>query len=196
MYRRFIKRPLDVVLSVLGLIALFIPMAIIAIAIKMESKGPVVFQQVRLGKNKKPFTIYKFRTMCDHAYEQGGIVNRSDDPRITKVGTFLRRSSLDELFQMINIVRGDMSIIGPRPILPWEFDGYCENLKYKKRHNVRPGLFCTVDIELRASADRETQFSMDAEYVDNISFFNDAKIFLGVLKTVITGKNVYREEVD
>ncbi len=195
MYRRYIKRPLDIVLSLTGLIVMAIPMAIIAIVIKLESKGPAIFRQVRLGKHEKPFTIYKFRTMCDHAYEQGGVASRSDDPRITKVGAFLRRSSLDELLQLINILRGDMSIIGPRPILSWEFDGYRNNPKYRKRHDVRPGLFCTVDIEFRATADRKMQFAMDAEYVEHISFLNDAKIFFGVFKTVVSGKNVYREEV-
>ncbi len=193
MYRRLIKRPLDIVLSFMGLAILAIPMVIIAIVIKLESKGPAVFRQVRLGKHEKPFTIYKFRTMCDHAYEQGGLVSRSDDPRITKVGAFLRRSSLDELLQLINIIRGDMSIIGPRPILPWEFDGYRENPKYRKRHDVRPGLFCTVDIEFRATADREMQFAMDAEYVEHINFLSDCRIFFRIFGSVLSRKNIYRD---
>lgn len=195
MYRHFFKRLIDCLLSLAGLIVCGIPMLIIAVMIK-TTKGPVIFKQERLGKNEKHFTVYKFRTMVDKAYEKGGLATRSDDPRITKVGAFLRRTSLDELPQMINILKGDMAIIGPRPILPWEFDGFRENPVYRKRHDVLPGLFCSVDIELRASADRDTQFKMDAEYADNVTFSNDFKLFFGVLKTVVTGKNVYREEVE
>ena len=195
MYMHCLKRVIDCVLSMLGLIICSIPMLIISMAIKCDSKGRVIFRQERLGKKEKPFTVYKFRTMVEHAYEKGGIATRSDDPRITRVGAFLRRTSLDELPQMINILKGDMAIIGPRPVLSWEFDGYRENPIYRKRHDVLPGLFCSVDIELRASADRETQFLMDAEYAEHISFLTDLKLFFGVLKTVITGKNVYREEV-
>ena len=193
MYRNFFKRLIDCVLSLAGLVVCGIPMLFIAVMIK-TTKGPVIFRQERLGKGEKHFTVYKFRTMVDKAYENGGLATKSNDPRITKVGAFLRRTSLDELPQMINILKGDMAIIGPRPILPWEFDGYRENPIYRKRHDVLPGLFCSVDIELRASADRDTQFQMDADYADNVSFGNDFKLFFGVLKTVVTGKNVYREE--
>lgn len=195
MYRHFFKRLIDCTLSFIGLIVCCIPMVIIVIAIKATSKGPVIFKQERLGKKEKHFTVYKFRTMVDRAYENGGLATRSDDPRITKVGAFLRRTSLDELPQMINILKNEMAIIGPRPIIPWEFDGYRDNPVYRKRHDVLPGLFCSVDIDLRASADRDTQFQMDAEYAENVSFATDFKMFFGVLKTVITGRNVYREEV-
>ena len=195
MYRHFFKRLIGCLLSLAGLIVCGVPMLLIAIMIK-TTKGPVIFKQERLGKNEKRFTVFKFRTMVDKAYENGGLATRSNDPRITKVGAFLRRTSLDELPQMINILKGDMAIIGPRPILPWEFDGFRENPVYRKRHDVLPGLFCSVDIELRASADRDTQFKMDAEYADNVTFSNDFKLFFGVLKTVVTGKNVYREEVE
>lgn len=195
MYRHFFKRLIDCMLSLAGLIVCGIPMLFIAVMIK-TTKGPVIFKQERLGKDEKHFTVYKFRTMVDKAYENGGLATKSNDPRITKVGAFLRRTSLDELPQMINILKGDMAIIGPRPILPWEFDGYRENPVYRKRHDVLPGLFCSVDIELRASADRDTQFQMDADYADNVSLGNDFKLFFGVLKTVVTGKNVYREEIE
>lgn len=195
MYRHVYKRLLDVVLSIMGLIVCFLPMLVIALAIKLDSKGPIIFQQERLGRKEKHFVVYKFRTMVNRAYEKGGLATRSDDPRITRVGAFLRRNSLDELPQLINIIKGDMSIIGPRPILPWEFDEYRDNPVYRKRHNALPGLFCTVDIKLRAAADREIQFKMDSDYVEHISFANDIKIFFGVIKTVLSGKNVYREEV-
>lgn len=195
MYRHFFKRFIACTLSVIGLIVAGIPMIIIAIAIKLDSKGPVFFRQVRLGKGMKPFTIYKFRTMCDHAYEMGGIANRSDDPRITKVGAFLRRTSLDELPQMFNILNGTMVIIGPRPILDWEFEPYKDKADYIRRYEATPGMFSAVDVKYRASSDRDLQFKMDVEYIDNMSFWNDLKMFFAIIIPVITGKDVYREEV-
>lgn len=195
MYRTVGKRIIGICLSICGLIICIIPMVIISVLIKMDSKGPVLFRQKRLGKNQKIFTVYKFRTMCEHAYELGGIATRSDDSRITKVGAILRRTSLDELPQMINILKGDMAIIGPRPILPIEFEQYRENARYCRRYDVLPGMFCTVDIEYRSSSDRELQFEMDADYVDNMSLALDIKTFLGIIVPVINGKNVYREEV-
>ena len=194
MYKSFFKPTIACTLSFIGLIVFSIPMVIIAIAIKLDSKGPVFFRQARLGKNMKPFTVFKFRTMCDHAYEMGGIAKSSNDSRITKVGAFLRRTSLDELPQMFNIINGTMAIIGPRPILDWEFEPYKDNQEYCKRYNVKAGMFCTVDVDYRASADRDLQFKMDAEYVDNVSFELDVKTFFSIIRTVIKGDNVYVEE--
>ena len=194
MYKTFIKRVIDTSLATIGLILLCIPMAFIAIWIKIDSKGPALFKQVRLGKGMKPITVFKFRTMCNHAYEMGGIAKSSNDTRITKVGAFLRRTSLDELPQMFNIINGTMAIIGPRPILDWEFDPYKENKEYCKRYDVKAGMFCTVDIDYRASADRDLQFKMDAEYADNVSFALDVKTFFSIIKTVIKGDNVYVED--
>ena len=194
MYRYFFKRLIDTTLAIIGLLLLCIPMAIIAIWIKLDSKGPAFFKQVRLGKGMKPFTVFKFRTMCDHAYEIGGIAKSSNDSRITKVGAFLRRTSLDELPQMFNIINGTMAIIGPRPILDWEFEPYKENKEYCKRYDVKAGMFCTVDVDYRASADRDLQFKMDAEYADNVSFALDVKTFFSIIKTVIKGDNVYVED--
>jgi len=194
MYSFFLKRSIDTLLAIGGLILLCIPMAIIAIWIKVDSKGPALFKQVRLGKGMKPFTVFKFRTMCDHAYEMGGIAKSSNDSRITKVGAFLRRTSLDELPQMFNILNGTMAIIGPRPILDWEFEPYKDNKEYCKRYNVKAGMFCTVDVDYRASADRDLQFKMDAEYADNVSFALDVKTFFSIIKTVIKGDNVYVED--
>ena len=193
MYRHFFKRGIDTLLAVCGLIVFAIPMVIIAIAIKCDSKGPALFRQVRLGKGMKPITVFKFRTMCDHAYEMGGIATSARDSRITKVGAFLRRTSLDELPQMFNILNGTMAIIGPRPILDWEFEPYLSNAFYCKRYDVKSGMFCTVDIEYRASADRDLQFKMDAEYAESISFIKDLTTFFRIIKTVIYGKNVYKE---
>lgn len=196
MYRNFFKRLIDCCLSIIGLIVFCIPMLIIGIVIKLESKGPVFFRQERLGKGMKPFKIFKFRTMCDHAYEMGGIANRSDDPRITKVGAFLRRTSLDEIPQMFNILNGTMAIIGPRPVLDWEFEPYRDNPYYIRRYEVLPGMFCTIDIKYRASSDRDLQFKMDVEYINSMSFWNDIKCFSQIIAPVVSGKNVYREEIE
>lgn len=196
MYRKFGKRAIGVFLSLCGLIVCCIPMLIIAILIKLDSKGPALFKQKRLGKDQKEFTVYKFRTMCNHAYEMGGVATRSDDARITKVGTVLRRTSLDELPQMFNIINGTMAIIGPRPILKVEFDEYKTNKRYCRRYDALPGMFCTVDIEYRSSSDRELQFNMDADYVDQMSLGLDIKTFFSIIAPVVMGKNVYKEEVD
>lgn len=193
MYRHFFKRFIACTLSVIGLIMAGIPMIIIAIAIKLDSKGPVFFRQVRLGKGMKPFTIYKFRTMCDHAYEMGGLATSASDSRITKVGGFLRRTSLDELPQMFNVLNGTMAIIGPRPILDWEWDEYKDNKRFARRYDVLPGFFCTIDLVNRAAL-REDQFEADAAYADKLSFWLDVKTFFGVIAPVLSGAHVYRDE--
>ena len=194
MYRHFFKRLIDSVLAICGLLVCGIPMLIVAVCIKVDSQGPALFKQVRLGKGMKPFTVYKFRTMCNHAYEIGGVATSASDTRITKVGTFLRRTSLDELPQMFNILNGTMAIIGPRPILDWEFNEYKDkNPRYIKRYSVKPGMFCTVDVVDRA-AERDLQFEMDADYAENLSFGLDFKTFFNILAPVLTGKGVYKDE--
>lgn len=192
LYERYFKRSIGVVLSFCGLIILLVPMLIISVLIKIESKGPIIFKQKRLGKNQKYITVYKFRTMCNNAYQLGGIVKNEKDSRITKVGAILRKTSLDELPQMINVIKGDMAIIGPRPILDWEFANYANNKVYMRRYSALPGMFCTVDVDYRAKASRELQFTMDAEYVMNISLKNDTKIFLKIIESVVKRKNVYK----
>lgn len=194
MYRHFFKRLIDSFLAICGLVVFCIPMMIIAICIRVDSKGPVFFIQKRFGKGMKTIKVFKFRTMCDHAYEIGGIATSSSDNRITKVGAFLRRTSLDELPQMFNILNGTMAIIGPRPILDWEFEPYMRNNFYCKRYDVKAGMFCTVDIDYRASADRDLQFQMDSEYAENVSFRLDVKTFFCIIRTVVKGDNVYKEE--
>lgn len=194
MYRHFFKRVIDSILAICGLLVCSIPMMIIAIFIKLNSKGPVLFRQIRMGKGYKPITVYKFRTMCDHAYEMGGVATSASDSRITKVGAFLRRTSLDELPQMFNILNGTMAIIGPRPILDWEFEEYRDkNPRYIKRYDVRPGMFCTVDVVDRAAL-RNVQFEMDADYAENLSFALDFKTFFGIIMPVLSQKGVYKDE--
>lgn len=194
MYKFFLKQVIDTFLAVLGLLVFCIPMVIIAICIKLDSDGPVLFKQVRMGKGFKPITVFKFRTMCNHAYEMGGIVTSATDNRITKVGAFLRRTSLDELPQMFNIINGTMAIIGPRPILDWEFEEWKDkDTRYIKRYDVKQGMFCTVDVVNRA-AERDVQFQMDADYAENLTFALDLKTFFGIIVPVLTGKGVYKDE--
>lgn len=192
MYKLFLKRAIDIFVSFCGIIVLIIPMIVVGIIVKFDSEGPVIFKQKRLGKNKKQFNVYKFRTMCDKAYEKGGIATSESDSRITKVGKILRRTSLDELPQLFNIFAGQMSIIGPRPILDWEYDDFARP-EYESRFALRPGLFCTVDVVAR-NAGREQQFKMDADYCNECNFVLDAKTFFGVIKPVVTGEGVYRDE--
>lgn len=194
MYKKFIKRLLSFILSFFGLVMLFPFMIIIAVIIRLDSKGKAIFKHKRLGRNLKEFTIYKFRTMVEDAYKIGGASSYEGDPRITKVGAFLRKTSLDEIPQLINILKGEMSIIGPRPILKEEFEPYKSNEYYAKRYDVRPGMFCTIDIDYRAVATRELQFEMDAEYVDKMSIRLDVVVFFKTFITVIKRKNVYRQE--
>ena len=194
MYKTIIKPFIGITISLLGLIVLLIPMIIISLIIKFDSPGPALFKQKRLGKKQKVFTVYKFRTMCNHAFEKGGVASSEHDARITKIGKTLRKTSLDEVPQLLNIIKGEMAIIGPRPILPFEFEEYKNNERYAHRYDAKPGMFCTVDIDLRATATREMQFEMDAEYVDKMSFGLDFKVFFGIIKTVVLGKNVYKEQ--
>ena len=195
LYRKFFKRAIDTTLATGGLLVFSIPMLIIAAFIKLDSKGPVFFRQERLGKGQKTFNILKFRTMCDHAYEMGGIATSASDPRVTEVGAFLRRSSLVELPQLLNILRGEMAIIVQRPILDWEFAPYKDNEEYCKRYDVTAGMFCTVDVINRA-AYREEQMKYDAQYAENMSFKLDFKTLLGIVAPVLTGKGVYKDEHD
>ena len=192
-YRRFIKRILDFTICLCGLVVLAIPMLVIAVIIRLDSEGGAIFKQKRLGKNKKIITVYKFRTMVPNAYAIGGTRTYENDPRITRVGAFLRRTSLDETPQLWNILKGDMSIIGPRPILAEEEAEVDQPELYQDRYSVLPGLFCSVDLDYRATATRTTQFQMDQEYVQNMSFREDCRIFLGAIKPVVSGSNVYKE---
>ncbi len=191
MYQKFIKRPLDIILSLVGGIVLFLPMVIVAIIIKTDSKGPVFFVQEREGKDHQIFKMYKFRTMCANAYEQGGVVTDEKDPRITKIGFFLRRSNIDELPQLLNIIKGDMAVIGPRAILKFQYDAYRNNMEYEKRFSVRPGLFCTAAVVDEEFIDRTKQFETDAQYAENISFMGDFVLFLKMVKMILCFKKVH-----
>jgi lipopolysaccharide/colanic/teichoic acid biosynthesis glycosyltransferase len=193
-YRKYGKRILGIILSSLGLLFLWPVMIIIAITIKCDSRGSIIFKQKRLGKDKTFFYIYKFRTMDMNTNQLSRIYAYEGDPRITKVGAFLRKTSLDELPQLINILKGDMCFLGPRPLLTEAQDQYKDHDLFQKRLQVTPGLFCSVDVCYRAAATKELQFQMDSDYIDHISFITDLVIFCKIIIMVIKQKNIYNSQ--
>ncbi len=176
---KFFKRFSDVIISFLGLIILSPVLAITALLIKIDSKGPVIFKQQRLGKDGKVFDIYKFRSMCVGAEHTGsGVYSGKGDARVTKVGKFIRATSIDELPQLVNILKGDMSIIGPRPPLtyhPWPLEDYSE----EQRHmfDVRPGVTGWAQVNGRKDVEWNRRIELNVWYTRNISFGLDFKIF-------------------
>lgn len=188
MYKNIIKRGIDCVLMSIALILLFIPMVIVAIAVKIDSPGPVLFKQDRIGKNGKVFKILKFRSMCVGAEKTGsGVYSGKGDARVTRVGKIIRATSLDELPQIINILRGDMSIIGPRPPLtyhPWEYDKYTD--EQKRMFDVRPGMTGWAQVNGRKDVEWHKRIELNVWYVDHISFLLDLKIFFLTIFKVLT----------
>lgn len=192
---RAIKRVFDIVLSLIGMVLLSPVFLIIAIIIKLDSKGPVFFIHSRIGEKGKPIGIYKFRTMVDNAEdliksftpEQKEEFERSykleDDPRITKIGNFLRKTSLDELPQILNILKGELAIIGPRPIVQAELDKYEDNKD--KFLSVKPGLTGYWAANGRSDTTYEERMQMELYYVDNMSFKLDVQIFFKTIFAVL-----------
>lgn len=189
----YIKCVIDFILAVIGLVILSPLFLIIAILIKLDSKGPVFFLQDRLGKDGKVFKIYKFRTMVDGAINMGaGLRTDVGDSRITKVGNILRKTSLDEIPQLINIIKGEMSFIGPRPPVPYhpyEYDEY--SAEQKKRFSIRPGISGYAQVELRNSGTWDERIELDLKYVKKMSFSFDLYIFFKSIWVVIKRKNIY-----
>ena len=190
-----VKRVFDLVISTIGLIMLSPIFLILAIIVKLDSKGPVFFAHTRYGKNGKKFKMYKFRTMYENAQD---MINDftpeqmkewkenfklQDDPRITKVGKFLRKTSLDELPQIVNIIKGDLSIIGPRPVIEEELEKYGENKE--KFLSVTPGLTGYWQANGRSSTTYEQRMEMELYYIDHISPKLDFKIFFKTIESVI-----------
>jgi len=186
-----IKYKLDKILAVLGLIILAPLMLIIGIAIKLDSPGPVIYKQNRIGRNGKIFQMYKFRSMYVGA-EKKGVYERKKDPRVTNVGRIIRRSSLDELPQLINVLKGEMSLIGPRPPLayhPWPYEKYTE--EQKKMFQIKPGITGWAQVNGRKDVEWTKRIEMNIEYVENMSFLFDLKIFvLTVIKVIIMEGNL------
>lgn len=177
MYKKFVKRFLDIIISLIALILLSPVMLVVAILVRIKLGTPVIFKQERPGRNEKIFRLYKFRSMSDKKDENGNLL--PDTERLTKFGKILRATSLDELPELLNILKGEMSLIGPRPLAVSYLQYY--NEKEKHRHDVRPGLTGLAQINGRNALNWEERFACDIEYVENITFINDLKI---LLKTV------------
>lgn len=185
----FVKRLFDIVLSMIGIVILLPVFLVIMIGIKTTSQGPIFFLQERLGMHGKTFKIFKFRTMIVNAENIGdGIyVHEKTDNRITKIGRFLRATSLDELPQLVNVLFGDMSLVGPRPPVVYHpYDGYTNYPEWaKKRFEVRPGITGLVQITVRNDVPWDERIVIDNKYVDMFNILLDLKILIGTVKTVI-----------
>ena len=188
-YEAYIKRPLDFCLSLGALIVLSPVMGVTAILVKTKLGSPVIFKQPRPGKDEKIFNIYKFRTMTDERDENGELL--PDEVRLTDFGKFLRSTSLDELPELINMVKGDMAVVGPRPLLVRYLDRYSE--EQHRRHEVRPGLTGYSQAHGRNALSWEDKFRMDIDYVDHITFIRDAKIVLDTVLAVINRDGINAE---
>lgn len=180
MYKKFIKRILDIILSLIALIILLPLLILISILVRIKLGSPVFFRQLRPGKNEKIFGILKFRTMTDERDESGNLL--SDDIRLTKFGQFLRSTSIDELPELLNILKGDMSIVGPRPLLVQYLERYTEEQKH--RHDVKPGLTGLAQVNGRNGIAWDEKFKYDVEYAKNVTFYGDCKIILQTVMKV------------
>ncbi|MGE7182754.1 sugar transferase [Peribacillus sp. NPDC006672] len=191
-YRRFIKRSMDFILSLIAIIVLSPVLLIVAILVRVKLGSPILFQQKRPGMNEKIFMMYKFRTMTDERDENGGLL--PDSVRLTKFGRLLRSTSLDELPELFNILKGDMSIVGPRPLLVQYLPLYNEH--QKRRHEVRPGLSGLAQVNGRNAISWEEKFNLDVEYVDNVSFIEDWKIIYLTIKKVFVREGINSEAAE
>ncbi|QMU97427.1 sugar transferase [Microbacterium esteraromaticum] len=193
-YTRSGKRALDIAVSVLALPVTAVVALLVAIAIKLEDRGPVFYAAPRLGQRMAHFPLFKFRSMKvdapDIRNDDGSTFNSADDPRVTRVGRFIRRTSLDELPQLINVIRGEMSIVGPRPSPLGNEHRYSD--EFRRRFEVRPGLTGYAQAYLRNLATAEQRTRLDVSYVDEISLRLDARIVLRTVRVVLTGHGVHR----
>lgn len=181
-----IKRVIDVVGSFVGLIILFPIFIVIGICIKLESRGPILYIQKRVGYKRRLFNIYKFRSMIDKAEFMGAglYMDGDNDPRITRLGRFLRKSSIDELPQLLNVLKGDMSLVGPRPLLEYTID--CMSDDQRRRLLMRPGITGYAQVSGRIELNYKERVEKDLEYIDNYSLLFDLKIFIKTVKVVFT----------
>lgn len=196
----FLKRLVDIVLSSIGILLCLPLLAITAVMIKIDSRGPIIFKQERIGKNGVPFSIYKFRSMVanaeqlkeklkDHNEADGPVFKIKKDPRITRLGHILRKYSIDELPQLFNVLRGDMSLIGPRPPLPTEVEQYTDI--HWRRLDVRPGISGLWQVSGRSDISFEEWVNLDIYYIENWNIALDIKIFLRTIPVVLFGKGAY-----
>ncbi len=189
MYKNFFKRLIDIVLSLMGILVLALPMLIVAIAIKIDDPGPAIFKQKRVGKDKKLFWLYKFRSMKVDTPDIPTHQLTNPDQYIIKIGKFIRKTSIDELPQLFNILKGDMSVIGPRPALWNQDDLIAERDKYGA-NDVRPGLTGWAQINGRDELEIPVKAKLDGEYIENISFGFDVKCFVGTVVSVLKSDGV------
>ena len=198
---KFLKQFFDIVFCSIALIVLIPVWLIIAIAIKCDSKGPVLFVQERRTKNGRLFKMYKFRSMVVNAESMGaGLFNYENDPRVTKIGRFLRNSSLDELPQLWNVIKGDLSLVGPRPCVSYELGDFeMLNKKYKKRFEVRGGITGLAQIKGRNENSWDEKVTYDNIYIDKFKtqgIWLDIKIIAGTIAKVFKKKDIYEEKSD
>jgi exopolysaccharide biosynthesis polyprenyl glycosylphosphotransferase len=186
----YVKRLIDIVCAVLGLAVSLPLLVVVAAAVKLDSPGPILFKQTRIGKGKKSLTIYKFRSMKVHDEPEDQLTLATEqDPRITRVGRFIRKRRLDELPQLFNVLKGDMSLVGPRPALVGDAREFPEKIPlYDKRFSIRPGLTCLSHTQGRYDSTPEDRARYDLVYLKNVSLFLDLRILLDTIKVVLTGK--------
>lgn len=188
-YKRLFKRPIDVVLSLCAIIVLSPVLLILAVLVRVKLGGPVLFKQKRPGRKEKIFTLYKFRSMTDKTDENGELL--PDAQRLTKFGKVLRSASLDELPELWNILKGEMSVVGPRPLLIEYLPLYSEH--QKRRHEVRPGLSGLAQIGGRNTISWQDRLNLDVEYVENITFLKDIKIILMTIQKAAKREGINSE---
>ncbi|MDL4874032.1 sugar transferase [Enterococcus gallinarum] len=185
-YELIFKRILDIILAIIALIILSPIYIVLALLIRIKLGSPIIFKQIRPGKNEKMFSMYKFRTMSNHKDAFGNLL--SDEERLTNFGKTIRSLSLDEIPEFWNIIKGDMSIIGPRPLLKEYLSLY--NSEQRRRHSVRPGLTGLAQVKGRNSISWKEKFEYDCQYIDNITFLGDLRIFLLTIKKVLVREGI------
>jgi undecaprenyl phosphate N,N'-diacetylbacillosamine 1-phosphate transferase len=191
MLYKFVKRLFDILFSLLAILVLLPAFVVIIIAIRLGSRGPAIFAQTRAGKGRIPFTFYKFRTMKTDIDPFGASPKSGKDSRLTKAGVFLREYSFDELPQLFNVLKGDMSLVGPRPLYIQQMAEW--NDEQKKRLLVKPGLTGLAQISGRGELTKEEKLALDVEYVAKASLLLDFKIIFRTLRQVLTSKSIYEK---